>query len=253
MDLWIGRLDAWIIAVTFALAMTAFFVLGSWRGRRSPSPAGDSGAKFTDASMALLGLLLAFTFSMALNRYDDRRQAMVAETNAIGDLYTNASLLPEPHRSKFQTLLANYTSRRLDGRRRRDLRSEPERVTREAQRMHAQATDIVATMVEEHSPIAVPLVNTLNAVTSSHTAYLAAYRERLPAIVLLLLLLGSVIPAFLMGRQGATTTVHKSGPLSFGLLVTLVIYVTFDLNQPSGGLITVGEQPLMDLLQSMSK
>jgi hypothetical protein len=75
----------------------------------------------------------------------------------------------------------------------------------------------------------------------------------LPGIVLILLLLGSVIPAFLMGRQGASTTVHRSGPLAFGLMVALVIYVTFDLNQPSGGLITVGEEPLVELLKSMSK
>jgi hypothetical protein len=203
--------------------------------------------------MALLGLLLAFTFSMALNRYDDRRQAMVAETNAIGDLYTNASLAPEPGRSTLQALLASYASRRLDGRRRQVLRNDPERVTREAHQMHAQATAIVATIVEARSPITVPLVNTLNAVTSSYATYRAAYRERLPVIVLALLLLGSVIPAFLMGRQGATNTVHKSGPLSFGLLVALVIYVTCDLNQPSGGLIIVGEEPLVELLQSMSK
>ncbi len=102
-------------------------------------------------------------------------------------------------------------------------------------------------------PTVVPLVNTLNAVTSSYATYLAAYRERLPVIVLVLLLFGSAIPAFLMGRQGATNTVHKSGPVSFGLLVTLVIYVTCDLNQPSGGLITVGEEPLVELVQSMEK
>ena len=253
MDMWIAGLDAWVIALTFAVSMIGFFALGSWRGRRSPAPAGDTGDKFTDASMALLGLLLAFTFSMALNRYDDRHQAMVAETNAIGDLYTNATLLPEPARSEFQTLLFDYTTHRLEGRRRRALRNEPEEVLLEARQMQAKATDIVAKMVEERTPITVPLVNTLNNVTSTYATYLAAYRERLPGIVLVLLLLGAVIPAFLMGRQGATNTVHTSGPLAFGLLVALVIYVTFDLNQPSGGLITVGEEPLVELLKSMAK
>ena len=252
-ELWIAGLDAWAIALTFAVAMIAFFVLGSWRGRRSPAPAGDTGTKFTDASMALLGLLLAFTFSMALNRYDDRRQAMVAETNAIGDLYTNATLLPEPTRSEFQKLLSVYTTNRLEGRRQRALRNQPEQVLLEAREMQAKATAIVARMVEERTPITVPLVNTLNNVTSSYATYLAAYRERLPGIVLVLLLLGSLIPAFLMGRQSASNLVHKSGPLAFGLLVTLVIYVTFDLNQPSGGLITVAEEPLVELLKSMSK
>ena len=194
------------------------------------------------------------TFSMALNRYDDRRAATVAETNAIGDLYTCATLLPEPSRSALQAVLADYTARRLEARRRRALRYEPELVMREAQQMQARATAMVAAIVEERSPIVVPLVNTLNDVTSSYAAYRAAYRERLPGIVLVLLLLGSIIPALLMGRQGASSTVqHASGPIAFAVLVTAVIYVIFDLNQPSGGVITVGEESWRQLLQSMAK
>ena len=203
MDNLIGRLDAWVIALTFAAAMTAFFSLGSWWGRRVPVPAGDSGARFTDASMALLGLLLAFTFSMALNRYDDRRAATVAESNAIGDLYTCATLLPEPSRSQLQTLLADYTTRRLEERRRRALRYEPELVMREAHQMHTRATSVVAAMVSERSPITVPLVNTLNDVTSSYAAYLAAYRERLPGVVLVLLMAGSINPGVPDGSTGS--------------------------------------------------
>jgi len=180
-------------------------------------------------------------------------QATVAESNAIGDLYTCATLLPEPSRSELQTILADYTTHRLDARRRRALRYEPELVMREAREMQARATGIVAALVEERSPIAVPLVNTLNNVTSSYTTYLAAYRERLPGIVLVLLLLGAIIPAFLMGRHGALNTVHASGPIAFGVLVTVVIYVIFDLNQPSGGVITVGEEAWVQLLQSMAK
>ena len=72
--------------------------------------------------------------------------------------------------------------------------------------------------------------------------------------VLALLLLGAVIPAFLMGQHQATSGTRRlAGPCGFGVLVTLVIYVTFDLNQPSGGFITVGEETLVLLLQSMQK
>jgi hypothetical protein len=56
-----------------------------------------------------------------------------------------------------------------------------------------------------------------------------------------------------MGQhEGAVGTVRLSGPVCFGLLVTCVIYVTFDLNQPSGGLITVDQASLVHLIQSMS-
>jgi hypothetical protein len=77
----IERLDAWVTALNFAAAILVFWSIGWWWGRRAPrEPAEDPGIKFTDASMALLGLLLAFTCSMALGRHDQRRQAAVAES-----------------------------------------------------------------------------------------------------------------------------------------------------------------------------
>jgi hypothetical protein len=251
--MWIERLDAWVIALTFGAAMFASWTLGRrWAQRSSSLPARDTSTRFTDASMALLGLLLAFTFAITLNRNDDRRQAIVTESNAIGDFYTCASLLSEPSRSMLQAVLLDYARHKLDVMRGSSLEIEPERVIQQSLDLHARATDIVAEAVARGTPIANALVNTLNDVTSSHAAYLAAYRERLPVIVLVLLLLGSVIPAFLMGQQ-APDTVHVSGPISFGVLVTAVIYVTFDLNQPASGLITMNQESLVHLIQSMVK
>src|SRR5436190_12747969 len=114
MDSFVGRLDAWISALIFAVAMIASWSIGWLLGRRSPVPQGeDPAVKFTDASMALLGLLLAFTFSMALGRHDQRRQAAVAESTAIGDFYTCATLLREPGRSKLQAVVRDYARHKL--------------------------------------------------------------------------------------------------------------------------------------------
>ena len=55
--------------------------------------------------MALLGLLLAFTFAMALNWHDSRHGAVVADSNAIADFYTCATLLTEPIRPKLQAVI----------------------------------------------------------------------------------------------------------------------------------------------------
>lgn len=71
MDELIYRIDAWVIALVFAGAMLAFWGLGwRWGRRLTPDSGQDPGVKFTDASLALLGLLLAFTFSMTLGRHD---------------------------------------------------------------------------------------------------------------------------------------------------------------------------------------
>jgi drug/metabolite transporter (DMT)-like permease len=250
MESMIERLDAWLTALFFAVAMLASWTIG-WRwGRRSPSePGEDPGTKFTDASLALLGLLLAFTFSLALGRHDQRRQAAVAESNAIGDFYTCASLLKEPSRSKLQAVVRDYARHKLDMTR----ESAKDQAILRCQEMHARMTDIAAEAVADGAAIAVPLTNTLNNVTSSHASQLAADKERLPGIIVVLLLLGSVVPTFLMGlHQGASHTAHLSGTCSFVVLVTLVIFVTLDLNQPTSGLIRVSQESLERLVQSMA-
>ena len=253
MDRLIQHLDAWVTALIFAVAMLAFWSIGWRRGRRSPPEQGeDPGTKFTDASMALLGLLLAFTFSMALGRHDQRRQTAVSESNAIGDFYTCATLLKEPNRSRLQEVVREYARHKLGMA--RQPRLETERAIRECQEMHARMTDIAAEAIAGGTPIVVPLTNTLNNLTSSHAANIAAYHESLPGIIVVLLLLGSVVPAFLMGlQQGASHKAHLAGTFSFILLVTLVIFVTLDLNRPAQGFIRVSQEPLERLIQSMSK
>ena len=251
----IERPEAWMTALIFAMAMLTSWSIGWWWGRRSrPEPGEDPGTKFTDASMALLGLLLAFTFSMALGRHDQRREAAVAESNAIGDFYTCATLLKEPSRSRLQTVLRDYAKLKLDMARESAPAADQEQAIQRCQEMHARMTDIVAEVLGQGTAIAVPLTNTLNNVTSSHAARLAANQERLPWVIVALLLLGSVVPAFLMGlQQGASHKAHLSGTLSFIVLVTLVIFVTLDLNQPARGFIRVNQDSLERLIQSMAK
>src|SRR4051812_46751537 len=103
------HLDAWLSGLLLAVAMLCGWAVG-WRiGRRRSvveSGGGDSeppGEKFSDASFALLGLLLAFAFGMSLQKHGERRANVVNESNAIGDFYTCVTLLPEPARGKLQS------------------------------------------------------------------------------------------------------------------------------------------------------
>jgi hypothetical protein len=238
-----------------ALAMFAAWGVGWWRGRRLKTDVGETPeVKFDDASLALLGLLLAFTFSMSIGKHDQRRMMVVADSNAIGDFYTCASLLNEPVRTQLQKVIREYTELRLNLARR--MLDEPtlETALRRIQLMHGQMTDLVATAVSDGTPIAISLTNTLNEVTSMHAARLAAVKDRLPVTIVLLLFTASVVSMMLVGRrQGASRKPQITGALSFILLVTLAVYVTLDLNQPSRGLITVSQEPIQRLLSSMGK
>ena len=109
-------INAWTIASTVALAMVVAWVIGRRIGRRLRLKSDGKAAvsKFLDASLAVLGLLLAFTFSTALVKHDQRRLMVVADSNAIGDFYTCASLLKEPIRTRLRQVIHDYAALRVD-------------------------------------------------------------------------------------------------------------------------------------------
>lgn len=248
-----ANIDAWRTAATLGLAMFAAWQLGRWRGRRLRAESGTVPvSKFEDASLALLGLLLAFSFSLAIVKYDQRRATLLADTNAIGDFYTCASLIKEPVRTKLQSVIRDYTELRVELPGRRIDEAMLENALGHMQRMQFQMTALVDQALMADTPIAVPLTNTLNGLISNHAARLAAIRDRLPTGVVALLLVTAVVASMLVGReQGASENADLAGTICFIMLATFVVYVILDLNQPERGLFTISQEPMRRLLSSM--
>jgi hypothetical protein len=247
------RIDAWAIALCFAVGMVSAWMIGCRRGRRFPSePGDDSGSKFVDASVVLLGLLLAFTFSMALGGHEQRRSAVVAESNAIGDFYTCATLLSEPHRSKLQGIIRDYAGALLSSPDEDMTLAQQNASIQRSMEYYSQMTEIVDEANSEGPWIALALTNALNNVSSTAAVRFAAYRTRTPWSIVVLLFLSALVPSYLIGeKQGAIKMLHLSGVLSFMILVTAVIFVTLDLDQPHGGMIKVSRNSLARVVQSM--
>ena len=248
-----AEVDSWAVALALGLAMFAAWQFGRWHGRRLRIESGEVPvSKFEDAILALLGLLLGFTFSMAIVKHDQRRLMVVADSNAIGDFYTCASLLKEPVRAKLQSLIHDYVRLRVELSGRRVDEAELEDALGRMQQMQDQMTALVDQALVAGTPIAVPLTNTLNGVTSNHAARLAAIRDRLPVSVVLLLLISAVASSMLVGRQqGASDRADLAGTICFIMLASFVVYVILDLNQPERGLIAVNQEPIQRLLSSM--
>ncbi len=251
----LGRLDPGTTAVVLAAVMLAAWSAGFTVGRRrrrdgTAQPAG----KFEDAIVAILGLLLAFTFSMALAKQDRRREMLVADSNSIGDFYTCASLLKEPVRTRLQGVIREYAQLRLDLARSAADPGRLEDALRRFREQQGRMTGLVAEAVNDGTPIAVPLTNTLNNLTSAHAARLVAVKDRLPESVVLLLFFAGAIATMLVGReQGSSTKPPLAGTMGFLFLVTLVVFVILDLNDPVKGLITVSQEPMQRVLESMGK
>jgi len=254
MSMFFARLDSWVVTLVMAVTMLGGWVLGWWIGRRNPAdPEEKSSARFIDGSLALFGLLLGFTFAMALGKHDNRRLLVVADSNSIGDFYTCASLLKDPTRTQLQDTIREYVGIRVNRFRKPDI-AGVDRFLAETERLHARMTAMVAEAVNANTPIAAPLVNTLNNLTSSHASLLAAMRDRLQVEVVFLLFAAAVISTVLVGRyHGATHKLQVAGTICYIILISLAVSVILDLNQPFEGMMRVSYESLERLAASILK
>lgn len=252
LDRMVAPLDIHIVALALGVAMLAAWQIGRRMGRRLRGKDGVKPSKFDDASIGLLGLLLAFSFGTSIAKHDQRQLAVVADANAIGDFYTCASLVKEPSRTKLQAVILQYAQLRLDLGSRRPRPGDLEAALAKFGRMHHQMTTLVEQAISDGTPIAVSLANTLNNVTSNQASRLAAYRDRLPASVVFLLYTCAIVTALLIGReQGVEGSTDVAGTVCFILLVSIAVYVTLDLNRPESGMIRVSQEPIERLLSPM--
>jgi len=153
-----------------------------------------------------------------------------------------------------QQVIREYVAHRLGATNDRQDEAKVQKLLGEIQEMHNRMQALVGEAVDGQTPVVVPLVNTLKGVTSSHAARLAAVRDRLPPSIVGLLFLAAFVSMVMMGRQhGASGEWHPGATIGFAALVSMVVWVTLDLNQPQRGLITVSQEPMRRVLSGMGK
>jgi hypothetical protein len=245
-------LPASLSTLVLTTAMLATFVLG-WRlGRRFPRLGKAPPSRLDSATLAFVGLVLAFTFSLALAEHKQRRERAVEDANAIGNFYTCASLLDEPLRGRLQQLVRRYLERRVMLSHAHDQGATLARELPVISQMHSQMRELVREAVLQKSPVTIPLVNTLNEVTSSNATRLAAVGHRLPWSILLMLGAAAMAATLIVGAQQGALGDRNLVPITvFVVLVSLVLWVTLDLNQPGTGVIAANQEPLERLLTTM--
>jgi hypothetical protein len=206
------------------------------------------------ALLGVVGLILAFGLSLALGRYEDRRAATVTEANAIGTTYLRAQLVAEPERTRSLELLRRYTdlavqvSREVPNspRMRRTTAAEGV-VQRRLWRFAGQAIDA--------APIASAprlYVDSLNATIDAQSARLSALNNRVPGAVLAIEVFGAAAAIGLLALHISVLGRGLVAMLAAAALITLLLLVTFDLDRPTRGLITVPSTPLASVRASMT-
>ena len=252
-----------IAAAAVFLGILAFLAIGRLLGRRAIRLHGSGGLASTSsleaAVFALLGLLIAFTFSGALSRFDARRALVVDEANAIGTAYLRTDLLPAAAQARLREAFRSYTDARIATYKKLpDLNAAREELERSQQLQGEIWSQAVAAARLPNSPPSAEMlmVPALNAMFDIATVRLMATQMHPPTIVFAMLIGFSLASALLAGYQSADDKghvrngVHKVG---FAAIVAFTVYVIFDIEYPRLGWIRIDavDQVLLDVRASM--
>jgi len=205
--------------------------------------------------LGLLALLLAFTFSAALQRYEDRSRTVVAEANAIGTTYLRARLLPGEMGAEVQKLLRQYLDVRIqEGRVDATDPALHESLLHRAKAMEAQLWDHAVSAAEQDpGPVTSGLfIQSLNELIDTSGTRNAALNRHVPEIVLFMMLATIVLTTATLGYASGIAG-HRVTLAAFILvvLIALVVYLIIDLDRPRRGIIQVSQDSMLSLQQTI--
>lgn len=248
------EVDSWVIASILGGLMVSAWAFGWYRGVHKTMTGKLKSINVNEAILGLFGLLLGFTFSMSLGKHDQRRMMLINDSNCISDFATCASMVKEPVRGKLLVDVRKYLTILLTPFPKPTNIAAFNQKLDEIEALQADMQSLVTVSVNEGTPVAVPLVNTLIGMSSSYAARLASLRDRLPLEIVLLLCFAGIVTMMLQGqRQGEAGNALFTPSLGFILLACMVIWVTLDLNQPNRGFIHLNKEPLERVLASLNR
>lgn len=265
-------LKAWFFVALVFLAMLVCGEIGRRIGARRLARDPEGLAKGAGAAEAavfgLLGLLIAFTFSGAASRFEDRRHLVTDEANDIGTAYLRLDLLPADAQPELRRLFRRYTEVRAATYQDREQSTSARFLLGENQGVVetrlAEATAlqqviwtraITALRRPDTTPQAtVALVPALNAMIDITTTRVMATRNHPPVVVFLLLVGLGLVGAVLVGYGTSANKVRDwFHAVVYAVMLSLTMYVILDLEYPRLGLIQVdADQVLVELRRSMS-
>ena len=199
------------------------------------------------ATLTLLGLIIGFTFSMALTRYDLRKNYEEAEANAIGTEYLRADLLPAADAARVRALLVEYTDQRIlyytvdnEG----QIRQINERTALLQSELWSA---VRAPATAQPTPVNALVVAGMNDVLNSQGYTQAAWWNRIPPAAWILMaamaVCANILVGFATGKSGALWVMP--------VVVSIAFFLIADIDTPRHGLIRVVPQNLLSLADSV--
>jgi len=247
------QIPIWGVFVLISLLIVGAEEFGWWLGTRrrdrcdqEQNPVGA----MVGATLGLLAFVLAFTFGMAAERFEKRRQVIVDESNSIGTTWLRAEMLPE-RGAEIRKLLTDYVDLRVH-------------VVQERRRIEGvKEADVIlaalwvhATAVARENPQSIVVglfTQSLNETIDLHTQRIHyGYRSRIPGAIWWALCAVTIASLVTLGYHASL--VARRRPLA--LVAVMVAFASImgliaDLDRPLEGLLTVSQQSLVDLQSAM--
>jgi hypothetical protein len=231
--------DAIYLVIFLFVAMLAIILAGYRIGLKKADVGADHGTLLSSL-LALLGLLLAFTFGMAGSRYDDRRNCIINESNAIGTAMLRAGLYPDSVAREFKKEFKNYIDARISfmeaGRNEEKLNLSLKQSTEAGNALWQKAR--AQSFLESQRTATILMIPSLNEVLDSSSLVNESFNITVPDSIVILLLIFSAVSSFFIGYNcGIKKGFDKLLITGFCALTCVVIYIIFDLDRPRRGLI----------------
>jgi hypothetical protein len=195
------------------------------------------------ATLTLLGLIIGFSFSMAVSHYDQRKTYEEAEANAIGTAYLRADLLPAADAAELRDLLRKYTAARIAF-----YQGEP---SPPGTALHPAMWSIAVRAAAQASPITALVVAGMNDVINAQGYTQSAWWNRIPFAAWALMAAIALLANLVLGYRAKRTDwlVLFIMPLA----VSVALFLIADIDSPTGGLIKIEPRNLEAAAQGMTR
>jgi hypothetical protein len=253
---WIETAPAWQIGLVLVAAMLAASLLGEGLYRRAAkrkteNSDGANEGYIVSATLGLLALLMGFTFSLAVDRFEARRVLVLQEANAIGTTYLRTQMLEPVDRARISRMLVDYTDNRIVL-----ATASRDQVGPLLTKNDQMLTDLwTATLAAWPSikglDFSSSYLETMNNLIDLDAARKAARQARVPSAVFFVLFLYVVTSAGVLGYAGANKEGRGATAFLF-LLLAISLVLTLDIDRPRSGRVTESQAPMERLKATLA-
>lgn len=238
-----------VIFASYVLSIHTGFRIGLKSGKKAYDDHTAAHVSSLQAAIfGLLALLLGFTFSMAIQRYDIRKELVVKEAEMIADTYQMADFLPAREEQQTRLLIKDYVKARLGFYKAGNNLPKIAEANAQALGIKNKIWDIAANVMKNTShPVPVSIfIKSLSEMMDMTETRTAALENHVPKSVLWLLFFTSTLGMGFVGYTAGLTGKRQHATTAFfAFLLALVLVIILDIDRPRDGLIQVSQDSLL--------